>query len=324
MKNTFKVLGIGTPIIDHLLHIEPGYLHSIPGEPYGMEVVSYEELTAIIENSGSVPLKKTGGSCCNAIKGLTALGHSCGFIGKIGKDPVGEQLIADLQDLGIQPLFSFGDSPTARALCLITPDGNRTCRSFIGAGGELNGDDLTSADFQGVRHVHIEGYSLLNAGLTHRAMDYSRASGAKISFDLGSFEIVRHYNELILDLLKNYVSISFSNEEETFALTGHSPEQGCEALRDLVDIAVVMMGDKGCWVGDKFSQFHTPANRVKAIDTTGAGDLFASGFLHGILTGRPLNVCALFGSMVGSQVVQYIGAEIPQHLWNGIKQQMLR
>ncbi len=317
-----EVLGIGTPLLDHLLHVEFNYLHSISGEPYGMEVVTFEELTKIIEESGSIPLKKTGGSCCNAIKGLTALGHSCGFIGKIGKDSVGESLIDDLQDLGIRPLVNFSSSPTAHVVCLITPDGKRTCRSFIGAGGEMNGNDLIMTDFKGVKLVHIEGYSLLNAGLTHRAMEYGKNARAKISFDMGSFEMVQHHRELILDLLKNYVSIVFSNEEETLELTGFQPEKGCRYLRNLVDVAIVMMGEKGCWVGDKDSQHYFPANCVNSVDTTGAGDLFASGFLHGILTNQPLDICAAFGSITGSQVVQLVGAEIPKRLWPDIKQQM--
>ncbi len=322
MTNQYEILGVGTPILDHLLQVSQDYLNTVPGDPYGMELVSYQEIVDLIEKSGTVPQQIAGGSCCNAIKGLTSLGHSCGFVGKVGKGPTGEKVINDLQDIGVNPLLSYSNSPTAHVVCLITPDGKRTCRSFIGAGAELTPDELDPELFQGVKLVHIEGYSLLIPGLTHRIMEYAKDAGAVISFDMGSFEVIESYRELLVDLITEYVTVLFSNEEETKALTGKGPKEGCEELRKRCEIAVVMIGDKGCWVGSSEGCTHYPAYPVKPIDTTGAGDLFASGFLHGYLTGRPLDLCAKFGALTGRAVVQVVGAEIPSSQWAEILEEI--
>jgi sugar/nucleoside kinase (ribokinase family) len=323
-NSPYEILGVGTPLLDHLLHIQPEYLNQIGGAPHGMEPVSYEELFIIIENSGSIPLQMAGGSCCNAIKGLASLGHQCALTGKIGKEATGEKVLKDLQKKGITPLVCYSPLPTAHVVCLITPDGKRTCRSFLGAGADMRPDDLNPVDFQKTTLVHIEGYTLLTAGLTHQAMDYAKQSGARISFDLGSFEIVESYKELLTDLISKYVSILFANEDEVLALTGLEPEAGCKQLSELCDVAVVMMGKQGCWVGHQSGQEQYPAFPVEPIDTTGAGDLFASGFLHGILLDKPYSECARYGAITGGAVVQHIGAEIPADQWGEIKRRMER
>ena len=318
MNSPNEVLGVGTPILDHLIHIDPSYLRSIPGEPYGMELVDYPEMIKIIENSGSVPKQIAGGSCCNAIKGLSALGHKCALTGKLGKGQTGEKVIEELQDQHVDPLVFYSDSPTAHVACLITPDGKRTCRTFMGAGSEMGPQDLDPSHFKNVKLVHIEGYSLLSPGLTHQAMEYAKSAGAMISFDMGSFEIIESYRNLLINLIEDYVSILFANEEEAFTLTDKNPENACRELRKMCNIAVVMTGEKGCVAGDLDHQSSYPAFPVKPIDTTGAGDLFASGFLHGVLTQQPLEICAKYGAITGGTVVQHVGAEIPSDSWQDV------
>ncbi len=317
-----KILGVGTPLLDHLLQIELDYLKTVPGEPYGMETVPYLDMVKIIENSGSIPKQIVGGSCSNAIKGLAALGHNCALTGKIGKDSIGEKVLEDLQDLGIAPKVHYSNTPTAHVTCLVTPDGKRTCRAYLGAGGEMGPDDLHPDHFQGAELVHIEGYTLLSPGLTHKAMEYAKAAGAKISFDLGSFEIVENYKELLLDLVNEFVTVMFCNEDEAVALTGKNPSAGCDEMRTLCETVVVMMGEKGCCIGSSNGIERFPAYPVTPIDTTGAGDLFASGFLHGYLLKRPLSECARYGALTGRQAVQTIGAEISPEHWSFIMQQM--
>lgn len=319
MNRQNEILGVGTPILDHLIHIEPSYLKTISGDPYGMELVSYEEMIAIIENSGTVPRQIAGGSCCNCIKGLAALGHQCGLTGKLGKGSTGEKVIEDLQDLNVEPLVAYSDTPTAHVACMITPEGKRTCRTFIGAGGEMRPEDLDPIHFQGVKLVHIEGYSLMTPGLTHQAMEYAKQAGAIISLDMGSFEVIKSYKPLLTDLIREYASIIFANEEEAYALTGREPESACSELRTLCDTVVVMMGEKGCCAGNRTTQALFPAFPVKPVDTTGAGDLFASGFLHGILTHKNLETCAKFGAITGGTVVQHVGAEIPSEVWADVQ-----
>jgi sugar/nucleoside kinase (ribokinase family) len=320
----YEILGVGNPLLDHLLQVSPEYLDSISGEKYGMEIISYQDMIQLIEKSGSIPKLVAGGSCANAVKGLASLGRKCALAGKIGSDPNGEKVIKVLQDLGVVPLVSYTTTPTAHATCLITPDGKRTCRTYLGAATEMVPEDLDPIYFRGVKLVHIEGYSLLYPGLTKRAMELAKESGALVSFDLGSFEVVETYSPLIRDMIEKYVDITFSNEDEILSLTGKHPEEGCKELQKISPIAVVMMGKHGCWVADSNHHVKCPAFVVEPIDTTGAGDLFASGFLHGYLSGMDIETCSRWGSIIARAVVQVVGAEIPVDQWPQIKQELLK
>lgn len=321
-EQKYEILGVGNPFLDHLLQVNKEYLETIPGEKYGMELISYDEMIKIIEKSGSVPKLVAGGSCANAIKGLASLGKKCALTGKIGTDSNGEKVIEDLQDLGVTPLLHYSSTPTAHVTCLITPDGKRTCRAYLGAAAEITPEDLVPRHFDDVSLVHIEGYSLLYPGLTKRAMELAKECGALISFDLGSFEVVETYKPFVKELINEYVDITFANEGETLALTGQHPEEGIETIQEISSVAVVMIGKEGCWVADGSGKKKCPAFPVEPVDTTGAGDLFACGFLHGYLSGKDLEECARWGAITGRAVVQVIGAEIPQPQWPKIKERM--
>ncbi|MFQ5729094.1 MAG: carbohydrate kinase family protein, partial [Waddliaceae bacterium] len=182
--------------------------------------------------------------------------------------------------------------------------------------------DLDPAHFKNVNIVHIEGYSLQNEKVTEKAMRLAKESGALVSLDLGSFEIVNQYKSTILGLLEKYVDLVFTNKDETLALTGFPPEKGCEQIKNLCEIAVVMIGKEGSWVGWGDETHRCPTFQVEAIDTTGAGDLFASGFLHALLEGKPAEECAKWGAITASTVVQVIGTEIPPEKWKQIKDRL--
>lgn len=307
-----NILGIGAPILDYLIQTTED---KIPGEKWGMEVVDNQELLRIIEECGSVPTQMAGGSCANAIKGLASLGHRCGFIGKIGEDAIGARVKEHMEELGVTSFYQYTKTPTAHVACLITPDGRRTLRCYMGACSEMRAEELDPKLFEGVKWVHIEGYTLLCPGLTYRAMMLAKKAGAKISFDMGSFEMVTTFKEFILYLLKQFVDVAFANKEEIKALFNSTPEEGCRMLSVFCDVAVVMVGSEGCYVGHKEKVEKIEAIPVKVIDTTGAGDLFACGFIHGYLNGLSLAECAQVGSILGSKVVQFIGAEIPKKEW---------
>lgn len=314
------VLGVGAPIIDYVIVTSDEYLAQVPGEKGGMVVVEYELLLSIIENSGSQPLIIAGGSGANTIKGLANFGHQCGLIGKIGKDHAGQKFLESMRSLKIIPYLSQTSTPTAQVVCLITPDGERTMRSFLGATQEMSAEDLDPKVFKGTKLVHIEGYSLLNGELAQTAMQYAKNNGAKVSFDLGSFEVVLTYKQRILDLLSCYVDVIFANADEIQALFQLSPEKGCSILNSMCPTAVVLLGKEGCLVGTESNQVHCPAFPVKAVDTTGAGDLFASGFLHGYLQGLLPEECARYGALTAAAVVQVQGVDIPLQVWQGIKE----
>lgn len=318
--NDYEILGVATPVMDQIIFVEEDYINQVSGGKGGMHPVDYDKLRKIVENSGQEPTYLPGGSGSNTINGLAQLGHSCGLVGKIGKDEIADRILESLSRLPIKPLYVETDTPTAQVVCLVTPDGERTGRSFLGASREMRANDLSPDIFNNVSLVHIEGYALMNGDLVNRAMMLAKRAGAKISFDLGSFEIVRTYKDHIKELLPRYVDVVFANADETRALTDFEPEMGGDILSELCPISVVLMGKNGCLIHQGSERIHCPAFPVEAIDTTGAGDLFASGFLHGYLAGRPLEECGRLGCLLGGEVVQVIGAAIPREGWERIKQ----
>lgn len=315
----YEILGIGAPFIDHIVRVTPEFEASLEGIKGGLEIVNYSTLSKIIETSGASVKRLSGGSSANTIRTLAHLGHKCALEGKIGTDPAGEWFLKNLQLLGIKSLYIPTSTPTGQAVCLVTSDGERTFRDFLGSGQEMSGKDLAPDSFDGVKLVHIEGYTLLNKQLTLRAMELAKAAKAKVSFDLSNYELVNTHHQQIMHLLSNYVDILFANAKEAEALTGNAPKEGCMFLKSICDTVVVSMNVDGCWVGHKQELIHCNAYPAKAIDSTGAGDLFAAGFLHGYLTKAPLTRCAHYGALIGAEAVKVYGAELEAETWEKLK-----
>ncbi len=315
----YDVLGLGGLIIDHILLASSQFLEEIQIEKGGWRSVDYKTLQEIIERSRAVPSTVPGGSAANTIKGLARLGHKAGLIGKIGRDEMGDFYLNAMRKRGVAIQEIPSDNPTAQLIALVTPDGQRTFCIFQGASVELSGADLHPDHFAGTKLVHIEGYTLFNGDLTERAMSLAKRSGAIVSFDLASFEIVRRFKQEIYQLLNTYVDIVFCNEDEAKMLTDHTEEETAEILGSICDIAIISLGSRGCYIQQGNTRFHSPAYFVPSpLDTTGAGDLFASGFLHGYLHKKPLEECARFGAMMGASVIQVSGGEIPEKRWKKI------
>lgn len=319
----YAILGIGTPCVDHILRVSYEYLNSLPGEKEGMESVDYETFRNIVHNSGVDPILVAGGSCFNAIKGLSHLGKKCAIYGKIGNDSVAQHFFQMVNDHNITSLLIEIEGPTTQVACLVDPEGRRTCRDYMGAGKTFHADDLNPFYFRGVKHVHIEGYTLYNGLLTEKAMELSKEAGATISFDVSSFEVVETFKSKIISLIEKYVDLLFANQKEMYALTEKSSEEaGCELLQDICPVVVAMAGKDGCFVANRGKAIHYPAFQVHAIDTTGAGDLFASGFIYNYLQGAPMKECAHLGTLLAAEVVQILGAEIPLDIWKKIRRKI--
>lgn len=314
----YNILGVGAPFIDYIVHVSDEFLNSLPGQIKGIEPISHEGLIDLLSLTKKSPIIRPGGSCANTIKALSLLGHNCALVGKIGNDENGKFFEAHLKELNISSLYIHTKTPSPLALCLVTPDGERTIRSYLGCSQEMQAEDLKENDFNGVRHVHIEGHSLSNNMLTKRSMELAKKNGATISFDLGSFEIVTTHKEQIFYLLKNYVDVLFANIDESQALTNKTPLESCEELKKFCSVAVVSLGKEGGFIGSKNEIIKYDALTVEALDTTGAGDYFAAGFLHGFLNKQSLDECGRFGAILGSEIVQVEGTELSEADWKRI------
>lgn len=318
-----KILGIGTPIIDHTLMVSNDILRSLSGSPGGSEPIDSAALRRLLEGSPSPPVSSIGGSAVNTLKGLSSLGNACTLFGKIGNDPAGEMVRASMTALGVATTLIPVDKPTAQVACLLSPDRDRTMRYCLGAGADLRPEDLTPELFRGMHLVHIEGYLLERTGVVRRAMELAKEAGAQISMDLSSFEIVSKHKAAIIELVSLYTDIVFANTQETLALTGLDPKRGCTLLKDISDIAVVKMGEQGGWVANaKGEPRFYPAIPTIAVDTTGAGDFFASGFLHGHMLKKDIDICAHYGAVVAAHIIQVVGADLPATEWEAIKMEV--
>lgn len=315
--NSYEILGIGAPVIDYILHVDSSFIDQLAGEKEGMVAIDESTLTRILSQF-HLPNYTIGGSACNTIKGLAKFNHSCAFWGKIGNDNAGEIFKKRIEELGIKAILNRSlKSKTASALCFVTKDGNRTMRTHLGASLEMRGDELNREIFKGIKLLHMEGYSLLKEELVLTAFKMAKEEGALISIDLSSFEIIEQFRSTILELME-FVDIVFANEKESHALIGQNSYQNCLAMNQLAKIAIVLCGKKGCLIGNNNRIQEVPTREIPPKDSTGAGDFFASGFLHGFLKGKGLIECAQLGNRAASAVIQIDGTDISDSLWNKI------
>lgn len=317
---SYEVLTISDSIVDHILKVDEEFVHTIPGKKGGSALVDHILFQQIINESGAKAMIRPGASAVNMIKGLQQLGDGCALITTIGKDTEGEFFLSSLRDLGINLFLETSDIPTGKSACLVTPNGERTMRTFLGASRENDRLCLSTAMFEGISHFHLEGYQLFHHKLVREAVALAKNNGATVSLDLSSFEVVRINKDFIWELLDNHaIDILFANQEEALALTGLAAKEASELLGRYCSISVVTMGEKGCYTNQGGKQWQCKAFNVEVVDTIGAGDLFISGFLHGFLHNQPIPVCASWGTLLASHVVQVLGAEIPQERWIEIK-----
>ena len=310
------IVAVGTPLVDHIHFVTDEELYRFAKAKGGMQRLDEAGLKRLLEDPSFKSVPTSGGSAANTLKGLCHLGEACAFIGKRGDDASGREYEKKLRQMGIDTYLSSGKLPTGHAICLVTPDGERTMRTFTGAGQEMRAEDLPEEVLEKAALVHVEGYMLFCPGVCEAAM---RGAGGQISLDLASFEVVEQFKEQIIDLASRYVDILFANEKEAFALTGFRPERACQALLELVPLAVVMVGIEGAFIGSRGKVTPISAIEVPPYDSTGAGDLFESGFLCGYLRGQSLEQAAHLGAKAAHEVVKILGTELSAETWKRLK-----
>jgi sugar/nucleoside kinase (ribokinase family) len=206
---------------------------------------------------------------------------------------------------------------------MVTPDGQRTMRTHLGAAMTLSPDEITVADFAGAKHAHIEGYLLFNPSLADKVARTAREAGCTISLELSSFEVVNVARDWILDQLKQGVEVVFANEDEIRALFQKDASYDAYArkLAGYGGVACVKIGKDGAWVAKGEELFRIQPVKVSSvIDTTGAGDAWAGGFLYGYLRGYSLAAAGALGSALGAECVQHLGPAIPDMHWPRLRQ----
>lgn len=323
----FSIIGVGSPVVDFLAQVDESFLKThVSGAKGGMELVSAETIDRLTANLPVAPTQSPGGSSGNTIFALARLGIPSTFLGKVGNDATARfYLDSFAANGGDISRFKTGSQSNARCLSLVTPDHERTLRTDLGAALTLDPNEITVADFAGCRHAHIEGYLLFNRGLLLHVVHCAREAGCTISLDLASFETVQAAADLLPDLLRNSIDIVFANEDEATAFLGQQysyPEMARE-LAKMAGIGVVKIGKDGSYVAHQ-EEVTTIAPVVvdSVIDTTGAGDFWAAGFLYGWLRGKSLAQCGSNGSVMGAEVVQILGTSVAAERWTELRQSL--
>jgi sugar/nucleoside kinase (ribokinase family) len=312
-----KVLGMGNALTDILLQIENNsVLDKLNLPKASMQLIDAAKMLEISNNlSHLTPKMATGGSASNTINGITKLGVSAGFVGKIGRDAVGEFFMNDSINNGVTPHLLYSNTPSGQCTVLVSPDGERTLCTFLGAACELVADDLNADMFLGYDIFHIEGYLVQNHDLIRKAVRLAKESGLLVSIDLASYNVVDANLEFLNEIIQAYVDIVFANEEEARAYTGKEPVEALIHIADHCDIAIVKIGKDGSFVKSGNEQVQIQPILAKCIDTTGAGDLYAAGFLYGLACNYSLELCGQIGSIVSAKVVEVLGAKMTDEVW---------
>lgn len=318
-----SVICVGSPVVDQVVQVQEGFLEKVGGEKGGMELVDSATLANISEKLPTQPDLTPGGSAGNTSFALARLGVPSRFLGALGDDHAGnffrDQLLkAGGDDTAIRVMPDF---PTAQCLSLVTPDAERTMRTHLGAAVTFAPEHVTREDFVGCGHAHIEGYVLFNPDLMQATLGAAKAAGCTVSVDLASFEVVHASRPILHDLLAEYVDIVFANEEEAEAFSGSSnPQNGLDSLAELCDTAAVKIGEKGALLCHAEEYCHVPATTVEqVIDTTGAGDFWAAGFLYGLLSGKSLQESGSIGALLGGAVVAREGTTLLENQWQELR-----
>lgn len=319
-----KVLGMGNALTDMLLQIESDdvieQMNLLRG---GMHLIDFEKTQAIRTQFDLSKAKKAaGGSASNTIKGITRLGGQAGFIGKVGRDEVGKFFYDDSVAHGIEPQLIYSEHNSGVCTVLVSKDGERTMCTFLGAASDLEAGDISPEMFADYDIFHVEGYLVQNHALIHKVVKMAKEAGLLVSMDLASHNVVEENLEFLADLVDQYVDIVFANEDEARAFTGKDTLDALDEIAQKVDIAIVKIGKHGSYVKSHDEQYSIQPYPASCIDTTGAGDLYAAGFLYGLSINLPLNKCGELGSLVSSKVVEVFGAQMDNEIWEKINEEI--
>jgi sugar/nucleoside kinase (ribokinase family) len=319
-----SVLGIGNALIDVLITITDDAVLQKFGLPKGSMTLVDAILSAEIkkETKNSTRSIQTGGSAANTVHGIAKLGGRCGYIGKISEDEFGNFYLEDFRNNNINTHFFYSETGTGHATGLISPDSERTFGTYLGAAMELTAEEMTHEIFRDYGILHIEGYLVQNHALIEAAMSIAKENGLLVSIDMASFNIVEANIDFLHRIIREYVDIVFANEEEATSLTGKNPEEALLEIAEMCSIAVVKLGAHGSLIKSGDRIICIDAISAKSIDTTGAGDIYAAGFLYALTENLDLEVAGKIGSLLAGNVVEIIGAKITDETWNELLPQV--
>jgi sugar/nucleoside kinase (ribokinase family) len=307
-----KVLGIGNAIVDVLCKVDDNFLEKNLLTKSTMKLIDENEFKILLS---SLKIEETisGGSVANSIVGLSQLGNDVGFIGKVNNDDLGQKYEDGLKQENVNYLYKKKEEPipTGTCLILITPDSERTMCTYLGTAGKISENDISSNIVKSSEITFLEGY-LWDEGDPKKAFDKAILNSNKIAMSLSDLFCVERHKKYFLELVRNKLDITFANEQEILSLIdSNSFNDVVSFSKKLKKNIVITRGEKGSVAIKDDEIIEYPAKQNLTItDLTGAGDLFAAGYLNGYLNKMPINDCLKQGTELSSEVIQKIGARI--------------
>ena len=307
-----KILGIGNAIVDVLCKVDDNFLETNSLTKSTMKLIDEIEFKKLLS---SLHIEQTisGGSVANSIVGLSQLGNNVGFIGKVNNDDLGQKYEDGLKNENVNYLYSKKNEsiPTGSCLILITPDSERTMCTFLGIAGKIGENDIDVNILKKAEIVFLEGY-LWDKGEPKKAFDKAIKNSNKIAMTLSDLFCVERHKSEFLELVRNKLDIVFSNEQEILSLIdSKSFNDAISFSKNLGKNIIITRGKKGAVAINEGNVFECPAGKnLQIIDLTGAGDLFAAGYLHGVINNLSITDSLLKGNELSSKIIQKIGARI--------------
>ena len=305
-----KIIGIGNAIVDVLCKVSEEFLKKNSLTKSTMKLIDEKEFKKLLS---SLKIEETisGGSVANSIVGLSQLGNEVGFVGKVSNDELGQKYEDGLNKEKVKYLYKKKEEPipTGSCLILITPDSERTMCTFLGTAGKIGDKDINEKDIKNAEIVFLEGY-LWDEGEPRKAFDKAIIHSKKVAMSLSDLFCVERHKKNFLELLKNQLDIVFANEQEILSLTNaNSFEEAISFLKEIKKNIIITRGEKGAVsINDNEIVEIKAQSNLNIKDLTGAGDLFAAGYLHGIINNFKIKESLIKGTELSSKIIQKIGA----------------
>ena len=307
-----KILGIGNAIVDVICKVDESFIKQNSLTKSTMKLVNEDEFKKLLSNL-NIEETISGGSVENSIVGLSQLGNKVGFIGKVSDDELGKKYEDGLKRENVDYFYSKKKEliPTGTCLILITPDSERTMVTFLGTAGKINEKDIDINAVKQSELLFLEGY-LWDEGEPRKAFDKAIKSSNKVAMSLSDLFCVERHKNNFLELVKNNLDITFANEQEIMSLiSAKKIEEVIEFSKKLKKLMVITRGGKGALAIKDDNVIECEARKnLKIVDLTGAGDLFAGGFLHSFINGKSIKESLEKGTEMSSKIIQIIGARL--------------
>lgn len=323
-----RVIGIGNALTDMLVNMSNDDVLNLYNLAKGsMSLVDNELQTDISKHVAGCPYSLSlGGSAGNTIRAMARLGTEVGFIGKVGNDTTGDFYEQALRNIGVEPYILRSEYRSGKCVSLVSPDGERTLVTHLGAAAHLAPEDIDAAIFDDYDCLYIEGYLVQDHDLIRSAVEQAKRHGLKVAIDLASFNVVEENRDFLRDLVAKHVDILFANEDEARAFSGEQePINALQHISTMCELTVVKIGMKGALIkrGDEVVHVGIMA-AAKRVDTTGAGDFYAAGFLAALCEGMSLRQCGTVGAITAGKVIEVVGTTFGEDAWREIFQLMER